>query len=520
MVLMVRLFWVFFFLGFGLAVSAQDDPVLMRINGKEVLRSEFERSYNKGGTSVGAGRKALDAYVNKFIDFRLKIEAAEVAGLDTSRVFQKEQDEYRRCLIKSYLTDEETAEQEARQYYDKMKSGRRAGRVYVKHIFKYLPQNISGHTLREMESRMDSIYRALAKEGGAVPSFDACVEQFSDEKKAFWVGWLQMPVEFEDIVFGLNAGEISRPFLTPQGIHIVKVLEQQEILPFERMKDKIIRCQTRRHGMDKGTRAFVDKLKKEYHYMPDKAGIDELLAKGSTSRVLFTLDGKAYGGKEFAGFAAVYPAGTRRQLEAFTVKTILDYENSRLELKHPEFCALVQGHRDSMLLAEITDREVGKRSVVDEAGLKAYFEAHRSDFHWDEPRYKGIVLHCTTKRVAKQVRKFLKQIPEEEWMDAIRLTFNAGDTPKVRAEQGLFAPGDNAYVDELVFKGKNATPVLSFPFTAVQGRKQKGSDSWQEVREPLVTAYRNYLETHWVAKLRAAGKVEIDQEVLKTVNNH
>ena len=31
--------------------------------------------------------------------------------------------------------------------------------------------------------------------------------------------------------------------------------------------------------------------------MPDKAGIDELLAKGSTSRVLFTLDGKAYGGK-------------------------------------------------------------------------------------------------------------------------------------------------------------------------------------------------------------------------------
>jgi peptidyl-prolyl cis-trans isomerase SurA len=69
MVLMVRLFWVFFFLGFGLAVSAQDDPVLMRINGKEVLRSEFERSYNKGGTSVGAGRKALDVYVNKFIDF-------------------------------------------------------------------------------------------------------------------------------------------------------------------------------------------------------------------------------------------------------------------------------------------------------------------------------------------------------------------------------------------------------------------------------------------------------------------
>ncbi|TGY01365.1 peptidylprolyl isomerase [Bacteroides muris (ex Afrizal et al. 2022)] len=520
MVLMVRLLLVFVFLGFGLAVSAQDNPVLMRINGKEIYRSEFERSYNKSSFSVGTDRKSLEAYANKFIDFRLKIEAAEVAGLDTSRVFRKEQDDYRRCLIKSYLTDEETAEQAARQYYDRMKSGRRAGRVYVKHIFKYLPQNISGHTLREMESGMDSIYKTLAKEEGGASSFDACVEQYSDEKKAFWVGWLQMPVEFEDIVFGLNVGEISRPFLTPQGIHIVKVLEQRDVLPFENMKDEIIRCQSRRHGMDKGTRAFVEKLKKEYHYMPDKAGIDELLAKGSTSRALFTLDGKAYGGKEFAGFAAAYPTGTRRQLEAFTVKTILDYENSRLELKHPEFCELLQGHRDSMLLAEITDREVEKRSVADEAGLKAYFEAHRSDFHWDKPRYKGIVLHCTTKRVAKQVRKFLKQIPEEEWVDAIRLTFNAGDTPKMQVEQGLFAPGDNAYVDDLVFKGKDATPVLSFPFTAVQGRKQKGPDSWQEVRGPLADAYRNYLETRWVAKLRAAAKVEIDQEVLKTVNNH
>ena len=520
MVLMIRLLLVFIFLGFGWAVSAQDDPVLMRINGKEVLRSEFERSYNKDSGAVGAGRRALEAYVNKFIDFRLKIDAAEVAGLDTSRIFQKELDEYRCCLIKSYLTDEETAEQVARQYYDKMKSGRRAGRVRVKHIFKYLPQNISGHALREMESRMDSIYGALVKEETGASSFDTCVELFSDEKKAFWVGGLQMPMEFEDVVFGLNTGEISRPFFTPQGIHIVKVLEQQEILPFEKVKGKIIHCQTRRHGMDKGTRAFVEKLKKEYHYMSDKVGIDELLAKGSTSRTLFTLGGKIYGGKEFARFAAAYPAGTRRQLEAFTVKTILDYENSRLELKHPEFRVLVQGYRDSMLLAKITDLEIEQGSMADEAGLKAYFEAHRSEFHWDEPRYRGIVLHCTTKRVAKQVRKFLKQIPEEEWMDAIRLTFNAGDTPKVRAEQGLFAPGDNAYVDELVFKGKNATPVLSFPFTAVQGRKQKGPDSWQEVREPLVTAYRNYLETHWVAKLRTAGKVEIDQEVLKTVNNH
>ena len=34
------------FLWLGWNVFAQQDPVLMRINGKDVLRSEFEYSYN------------------------------------------------------------------------------------------------------------------------------------------------------------------------------------------------------------------------------------------------------------------------------------------------------------------------------------------------------------------------------------------------------------------------------------------------------------------------------------------
>lgn len=71
-----------------------------------------------------------------------------------------------------------------------------------------------------------------------------------------------MPAEFEDTVFKMKPGEISRPFFTPQGIHIVKVLERKDILPFEDVKDEIIRRQTRRHGMDKGTESLVEKLKK------------------------------------------------------------------------------------------------------------------------------------------------------------------------------------------------------------------------------------------------------------------
>lgn len=67
----------------------------------------------------------------------------------------------------------------------------------------------------------------------------------------------------------------------------------------------------------------VEKLKKEYRYTPDKAGVDELTNSGHTSRTLFTLAGRSYTGTDFARFAAAYPAGVRKQLDAFIVKPYL-----------------------------------------------------------------------------------------------------------------------------------------------------------------------------------------------------
>ena len=483
-IVMIRSGLTIIFLCLGLTVFAQQDPMLMRINGKDILRSEFEYIYNKNNALSGIEQKTLNEYVDLFVNFKLKVAAAEAMGLDITRAFREELEGYRRQLAKTYLTDETVSELAARQIYDKMKANQRAGQVRVSHIFKSLPQTATSHLLRTTETRMDSLY-----------------------------------TEFEDTVFKMKPGEISRPFFTPQGIHIVKVLERKDILPFEDVKDEIIRRQTRRHGMDKGTESLVEKLKKEYQYTPDKVGMDELLAKGQTEKKLFTLGGREYTGQMFANFAIAHPQGIQRQLKGFIMKSVLDYEYSRLEQKYPEFRMLMQEYRDGMLLFEISNREIWERVPSDEVGMAAYFDKHRSDYHWKNPHYKGIVIHSATKRIGKQVRKLLKSLPEEEWQDAIRLTFNA-KKQQVQAEQGLFALGDNIYVDDEIFKKEKAEPIPSFPFTTFLGEKIKGPESYQEVRGLLAGDYQNYLEERWVARLRAASKVEINQEVLKTVNKH
>ena len=58
------------------------DPVIMKIAGKPVLRSEFEYSYNKNNSEGVIDKKNIDEYVDLFINYKLKVQAALDEQLD------------------------------------------------------------------------------------------------------------------------------------------------------------------------------------------------------------------------------------------------------------------------------------------------------------------------------------------------------------------------------------------------------------------------------------------------------
>ncbi len=157
---------------------------------------------------------------------------------------------------------------------------------------------------------------------------------------------------------------------------------------------------------------------------------------------------------------------------------------------------------------------------MDRQGQPPYFKFHTSDYRWESPRYRGVMLHCVDKKTAKQAKKMLKKVPEKEWADKLRQTFNTSGEEKIQVEQGTFADGDNKYVNKLVFKKGDFDPLMSYPFTIVVGEKQKGPDDYREVIDRVRKDYRSYLNAFWMRELSESGKVEINQEVLKTVNNN
>ena len=502
---------------FAVSVFAQQDPVLMRVNGRDISRSEFEYSYRRNAADAGTNLSPKE-YAELFAQSMQKVEAAKAAGLDTTYAFRKQQEITRTKLTESYLIDKPTLDSCARVLYQKMGLKARSGQVQVMQIFKYLPQTISSRHLEEQKARMDSIYRAIQNQPGL--EFSYWVEKYSDDKQNRWIEGLQATTEFENVAFALSKGEVSQPFFTPAGIHILKVTDRKELPVYEEVADKLTERMRRREILDKATTKVVERLKKDWKYTPNQAGIDELSVKGVTEQPLFTIDGQNYTGTMFKRFAASHPQAVKRQLDEFTAKSLLDYESRNMDRRHPEIRYALQKSNEDYLIKEVTRQKVGLPAMNDRAGLATYFKFHSSDYRWDSPRYKGAVLHCADKKTAKQAKKMLKKLPQNEWMDKLRQTFNTSGAEKIQIEQGIFADGDNKYIDKLVFKKGGFEPLVSYPFTIAVGEKQKGPDDYREVIDQVRRDYRTYLDTYWTRELRESGKVEINQEVLKTVNNN
>ncbi len=501
---------------FGIAGFSQDDPVLMRINGRDVTRSEFEYGLKVHSRKTGT-ELPLKKYVDFFIVSQLKVEAAEEQGLDTAQTFRKHQESYRKELFETCLLGHRSLDNDMREMYRNLQKNALGEQVQLIQVCKYLPQTVTSRHLELARVRMDSIYGSIKKNPDI--DFEDLVRQFSDDKRIRWIARLQETSEFEQVVFSLNKGEISSPFFTPQGIHLVKILDRKETLEYDAAHGRLIERWMRGKKGEEKIIARVEELKSENQFVRNSDGIDELLSKGRTEKELFTIDGRSYSGRMFERFASSCPQSVKRQLERFICKSLLDDEKRRMTDKYPEMRYDLQNYTDSLLIDEVTRRIIDEPAMNDRAGLATYFKFHSSNYRWDIPRYKGAVLHCADKKTAKRAKKILKKAPFKEWQMLVQKAFNEDGAERIKLEQGTFSEGDNPYVDRLVFKKGDFAPIASHPFTVVVGEKKKGPDDYREVVDLVRKDYRIFLLASWEQELRTAAKVEINQEVLKTVNN-
>lgn len=191
-------------------------------------------------------------------------------------------------------------------------------------------------------------------------------------------------------------------------------------------------------------------------------------------------------------------------------------KDSLLEKTRMELCQVSDG-----LLAAYWDKRHGGTysSNVSDKELQNYFESHKNDYAWDLPHFKGGVIHCLNKKVASKLKKRLKKCPLDKWNEEILAFSQENPGWKVVVETGLFQIGTNPYVDKLAFKCGQFTPRTDLPYAFVLGKRlKKGPEDFKDVRDEVQRDYRLWIEKSQLEELKRGFRIEINQDILKTVN--
>ena len=229
-----RLFFVFVLLA-PVLVQAADDPILFTVGDMPVTRSEFEQSYLKNITVSSVNRQTVADYLESYIVYKLKIKAALDAHMDATDAFK---DKYAQCQAEqpnSPIVSVKSSEPSSviyDEYEKQMRNIGYDGLICPAQIFIHVPQKARSDEQWQARQRIESIYQELQQ--GA--DFAQLARQYSHDETSSSVGGVmgwhtrgQMLKEIEDEVFALGKGEMSRPFQSTIGYHILLMTDKKAL---------------------------------------------------------------------------------------------------------------------------------------------------------------------------------------------------------------------------------------------------------------------------------------------------
>jgi peptidyl-prolyl cis-trans isomerase SurA len=211
---------------FTLSFQAQDksSDVLFTVDQEPVYASEFIRVFNKNLDLVkDESQKDVDAYLELFVSYKLKLKEAKTLGFDTMPKYKRELSNYKSQLAKNYLTDNKVTDALVEEAYERVSNEVNASHILIKMDEDASPEDtlVVYNQLLKLRSRVIAEgYKAVQKEVHNGKTVYA-------EDLGYFSGF-KMVYPFENAAFNTAIGEVSLPFRSQFGYHIVHVLDKRK----------------------------------------------------------------------------------------------------------------------------------------------------------------------------------------------------------------------------------------------------------------------------------------------------
>ena len=219
-------FLFLFFLTSFTVINSQSDSkeVLFTIDNGPFYTSEFIRVYKKNLDLVqDESQKNIDEYLTLFTNYKLKLKEARNLGLQNKPSYIKELESYKKQLAKNFLTDSKVTDALIEEAYERVSYEVKANHILVRLAENANPQD----TLVAYKKIQDLRDRALNEGFEKVMKEVHNGQSLFGEELGYFSGF-KMVYTFENAAFNTNIGEISQPFRTRFGYHIVKVYDKRK----------------------------------------------------------------------------------------------------------------------------------------------------------------------------------------------------------------------------------------------------------------------------------------------------
>ena len=204
---------------------AQNDPIVLEINNKPILKSEFLQIYLKNNPHPKYDKQSINDYLELYKKFKFKVSEAEALGYDTIPKLQKELQGYRKTLASPYLVDKVENQKLIEEAYKRLNTEIRAAHILIKVDINASPTDtlIAYNKLLAIKKQIENgeDFGLLAKEKSDDPS-----SEYNNGDLGYFTAF-QMVFPFEEAAYNTPTGKISNIVRTRFGYHILKVIDQR-----------------------------------------------------------------------------------------------------------------------------------------------------------------------------------------------------------------------------------------------------------------------------------------------------
>ncbi|MGO2102866.1 MAG: peptidylprolyl isomerase [Psychroflexus halocasei] len=204
-------------------VNAQEidqDKTLFQIGNEKYSVEGFLENYNKNlDLVIDDSQKTIDNYFQLYINYNLKLKEAKALGLDTSKAYLKDYNKYYKQLADNFIANGEITKAMLKETYNRYKTEVKASHILISNSSKEVADTLKAYQKAEKVRR-----KLLAGE-----DFDKVALQFSEDPSVKMndgnLGWFRafkMIYPFENAVYNMQIGDISKPIKTQFGYHIIK----------------------------------------------------------------------------------------------------------------------------------------------------------------------------------------------------------------------------------------------------------------------------------------------------------